>query len=410
MDIAIARGGASETVLQRRQTLADEWLGGFGAFVGRVDVRFGLIEDLTLSPRSDVAARIHETEAGRLVRSVNISAGAAELPAVLANLVSRPLPWLRRLSINQTGVGPLDRVASESFVAQTPNLEELILDGDRVMVRPGHPNVSTLRLAGESSLVIGANAIPNVTTLDLAFDGSSRSVARTGRAQRAHRAGLLNPRTFPNLRKLDLSRNEFVYPTKLASNVGVFPFIDAIEEPDRIVHLRLPSLRTKEDAESVFALLERVPTRTIEFARLYAGWESLAGELEHPRLSLPPPRPWPPRDLVSGRDALTIKLPQKQYGEDVALSSWIEILEHDFDGFSIDAKAAWVELWGFLDGLGWESADGQEIVQPFRATTLLTALETVDDHRSRPLREALRALPPAELEETRVTIKRYWGW
>ena len=407
LDLAIAAGDATLEILEKRVDRIEAWLGPNMCGLELSNVRFGLIEDFVYF--RSATANLHHSGVGRYLRSVAISAEAVDLPSVLANLVTEPLPWLRRLSISQSGVGPLRRTAVDAFAARTPNLTELILKGDHVIVTPGHPNVTTLRISGRSSIVVGPESMPSVAEIDLAFESYGRRTQRNGIDDLPRLAGLVNPRAFPGIRRLDLSRNKFVYPTDHACNVGVFPLIEAIESPERITHFRLPSLRNADDVAGVRALLESDLNRTVEVVRMYAGADQFMDGLEDLRLSLPPPRPWPAPDTVSGREALTIKVPNERYGDDVALSPWVETLERIFDGLADEPRAAWIQLWRFLDDLAWDTPT-EDMELPFPAPTLLSALETMDDDRSLAVRKKLQALTPRELANTEVAIKRYWGW
>jgi len=408
LDLAIAKQGATPELLEIRRARLIAWLGS-DTICSRPwnprDFRFGFLEDYFITGRhveQEYVAALLASPAGGYLRGVHLFTDAGDLAEALELLASRPLRWLRRLAIRQVDdKGPVPAKVIDAFIAAAPHLEELALDGERILLSPCHPNVRTLRLTGGTAIVVGAAAMPQVTELDLVLDHADAT-------DLPRLAALANPRTFPGLQRLDLSRNEYSYPTTLDRNVGVFPFLHAVERLERITHLRLPSLRTEQDVRDLHGLLARLPDLTIEIARMYVRPVPLLDGFEHPRVHVPAPRPWPPRDELSSREALTITLPGDEYGDQLALTSCMEELEVVLDTLAPVPRTAWIEVWRFLDGLGWETADGDAIVLPFPAATLALALEVLDDPRCQRIAHALREarLPPGAT----VRIKRYWGW
>src|SRR5262249_40176972 len=141
----------------------------------------------------------------------------------------------------------------------------------------------------------------------------------------------------------------------------------------QLERIRLPSLRSDQQLGELRAIQTRVPDAAIELARAYTG------SLAPPEgVTAPPPRPWPPRDQVHGRDALTIEIAGQPYGEDVDLGSAVDEMEAAFDTMTADCRDAWVEFWEFLADLGWEDADGNDIVLRFPSKVLLRALDPFD--------------------------------
>jgi len=72
-------------------------------------------------------------------------------------------------------------------------------------------------------------------------------------------------------------------------------------------------------------------------------------------------------------------------------------MKKHFDALPESARAAWTELWTFLDDLSWDDADGNSITRPFSASTLRRALEGLGrdlDRQWRGLRRMLRGLGP----------------
>jgi hypothetical protein len=408
LDLHIARHGATRELEATRRDKLFAWLGG-DSLCDRPwrprDFRFGLLDRFFITSDTkytalDYVAALVFSPAGPYLRSVQIFVHAEALVETLAILATRPLPWLRTMSIDQVGeAGPVPRNVVAAFEAAAPHFDDLALGGAYILSSPGFASVRTLRLSGTGSLVIGAAPMSHVTELDLLCTYPARLVPE-----------MLNPRAFPAVQRLDLSRNEYVYPTTLDRNVGVFPYLREVEKLERIRSLRIPSLRTAGDVTALRELLDRYPRMHVEVARSYHIAMPLLAGLAHPRLTLPAePRPWPPRDQVSGRDALTIKVPGHRYGEEIALSSCVDNLEDQFDAMPAEARTAWLAVWDFLDGLGWEDDAGNDIVLPFDAATLLVALEALEgDGRCTMVAEMIRGAKLAA--GATVQIKRYWGW
>jgi hypothetical protein len=408
LDLHIAEHGSTPELEQTRRDLLFAWLGG-DELCGRAwrpqDFRFGLLEDFgitsdTQHTAEERVAALLACPAGSWLRGLGFLTSAAHLAASLELLATRRLPWLRRLSIDQVDeAGPVPPAIVNAFVAATPYLEELALEGVRVLASPVHPHVRTLRLVGGEALVVGRAAMPQVSKLELVLVDREPSELRD-------LAALVNPRLFPGLSHLDLSRNEYSYPTGNRHNRPVFPFVFAIEAFERVTQLRLPSVRSDDDARAVLELLARYPRLEVTIARTYK--QTLLDDVDDPRLHVAPPRRWLPRDVVSSREALTITLPGA-YGDELALASCIEHLERAFDAMAPDARTAWNAVWDFLAELGWEDEDGKPTSKPFEAATLLRALEALDDDdRCARVAQLLRAArhPPGAT----VLIKRYWGW
>lgn len=367
LDLYAARHGETTELAEARRAQVAAWLGE-----ENLQIRFGMLENYAITsarkhPAAEGVAKLFASPAGRYVRSLRIDATAKQVAAALQLIAARPLPWLRRLAIVQEYKGPVPRATLEAFVAATPHLEELSLEGTRVVTTPVHPNVRTLRMVGGHALVVGAAAMPSVTEVDLVFDRYCDLNARLAVAP------LLNPRLFPALERLDLSHGEDRYPA-VQWPESLFPFVDAIEGFERIVQLRIPTLPSDEDAFTAHALLERYPRLEIDVVGMHR--RSLPDGARHPRLRVPASRPWPARAQVpDGSSGLIISPP----GDEIWLGECVDLLEAQFDAMPSDAQAAWIALWDFLEGLGWSTPDYRPIVLPFDAATLLCALSALAD-------------------------------
>ena len=389
IDLHIANHGTTPELDARRAAKLVEWLGR------PYPVRLGLVHDYSLSSDSDGsaidrAAELVGSRAGEALASISIAIFVQNLPALLDVLARRPHPWLRRITIQTTTDGdPVPPEIAARLSAATPNLEELALRGDRIFTTPVHATVRTLRLDGTASIVVGAHAMPSVTTVDLALGFAQ------GRRRRALCA-LLNPRLFPAVRTLDLSRNEYEYPTGLERNQPVFGFIDEIEGFDRIRELVLPSLRGDDHLRAAEALLVRFPDLHIRVARSYA-----FAPPSSDRLRVAAPRPWPAPDTISSRHALRVEGADTE----LALRTIIDELEAAFDTLPADARAAWVAFWELVDSLPDE--DDPNTASRFDAETLLRAMASLpDEWRCTEVARHLRANPKVE----GVLLSRYWNW
>jgi len=107
-----------------------------------------------------------------------------------------------------------------------------------------------------------------------------------------------------------------------------------------------------------------------------------------------------------------VRLEGHPYGEDLDLTGAVALMEHAFDTFSTECRAAWIEFWEFVADLGWED-EGADIVMNLPTSVLIAALvplDLEDERRWLDLktllvqRQAMGTLPEV------VSIKRYWGW
>lgn len=412
IELAIERGWTRELDERRRDRLF-AWLGGEMLCERRLHPRLfrhGLLADFHVyadARHSEITVvnALLESPAGNYIAGLRLSGGHIELSHCLNALAAHGMPWLRRLEIARHGSEPIASERLAKLVAAAPHLEELDLTGPTLLSSPGYPSVRTLRIIGGDALVIGASPMSWVTTLDLAFE-DRENWRPVPIEQHVRLAALVNPRTFPALHTLDLSRNDLRRYSQGPHPVdAIFPFLDAVEHVERLAKLRLPAIHSDEAAAQLHALLARCPALEVEIARAY----DVRPELVHPRVRVPAPRVWPMPNVVHGRDALSIDVPGVPSGDELALSSIVRDLEVQFDAMPPHAQAAWRSFWDFLDGLGWEDDAGKDIVLPFDGHTLLVALEALDGN----LRcdDAAAMIRNANLAAgTPVQVKRYWGW
>jgi hypothetical protein len=142
-----------------------------------------------------------------------------------------------------------------------------------------------------------------------------------------------------------------------------------------------------------------------------------AANLWHPsaKLVVPAPVPWPPLDLVDGRDGLWISFPDfpNQAGASINFCKIVRFMEHSYAELPADARGAWDEFWRLEDLLSLDDAvaPGKTRKISVPAGVLLRALEpaSFDLHQSK-LRDELRAVAPdVEVSMTREERGHYIG-
>jgi hypothetical protein len=383
-----------DELTDRKRAVLRRWLGdtiGGIAWHPR-QFEYGLLRDIGFTATStqtiaEYTRGVLDSPIGTYLSGVEIYGSKAEIEHVMALVAKRPLPWLRRLTIHRVADHTNRTLAHdlwEAFVAATPNLVDVSVIGPAVARSPIHPNIRTLRMIGGHSIVIGAEGIPGVTTLDLAFRDPEDFSGRL-RTMPDKLAAVVNRRAFPALRTLDLARNEGApdIVTTTSEQAGAHQvrrrplqlFLDAVEELDRFERLRLPSIDRDTEQAMVLGLLDAHPSMTIEIARMWTARDDLA----HPRLHVPASRLWEAPGAVHGRQELTIAVPG--YTEDVALSSMVRHLDEQFDDMPPDAQDAWRAVWRFLADARWEPAPGHDVALSFDALTLRRAFEALDGDR-----------------------------
>ncbi len=398
VELALANDPRAELAVRKRE-LIQLWIGG--AIAGWTwhphNVEHGLLRGF-MATNSATYALVEIVEhlldaVGNHLRDLGLYASNVDLTKALTVLARTEggLPWLRTLTIKRTdGARPIDRATWQAVVDATPHLTELILEGTGVIASPLHPAVRTLRIQG-FAIAVGGQPFDAVTHLDFRFADPLAYGAELPPVDKL--AGVVNPRAFPALRTLDVSRNAF-QPIALA-------VLAAVEDLARFDTIRFPAI-TNDGAATLIDLLERYPRLVIEIARSYAPLD-----VSHPRLLVPTPRAWPAQP--HGRDALRVAIPGGTSDGDLALSSLVGDLEDQFDAMHDEARTAWIVFWTFLDTLPWEDDNGNAVSKPMSVAVLSTALEALvsngrADNVAKDLREA--RFPP----DATVNVSRYWGW
>lgn len=376
--------------------LAEPWREALLAWAGPALARFveeGWVElrfhagfvDARVRYRPDAYAALHGSPAGRVLRSLELQGDGEEVRAMLA-CVGRKQRWLGRLVVAawRNEGAPFDLVALAPLL---PRLEELSLYGPRVASQIP-PSVRTLRLAGVPALEL-AGPLPHVTHLDLArypWAGAPPSIALASRQM------------FPNLRELDLSRNEPGHegPVNLGGRPeegSIFDELAGLDVLPGLDVLRLPSLRTAGTVTAARGALARLPAAArLSIARAYenryCGLAPRCAELaDDPRVLRPPVFPFPSIDHTS-KDALWI-----DDDHVVGIRGIVTYLEAAWGSLDEPARQAWRAFWRFLDELPYEDDDAGDVIERFPRATLLTALETCEGIGRRHYRDLRRGLP-----------------
>lgn len=401
IDLALAAEPRAELVVRKRE-LIEQWIGEsiagwkwqprnidhglLGGFAGATSATFEMVEQVQ-----------HLVDAvGSHIRDLSLAGSNVDLKGALSVLarVDGGLPWLRKLALNRVdGARPIDRAIWQAVVEATPHLSELVLEGKGVLASPLHPAVRTLRIQG-FAIAVGGQPFDEVTHLDFQFADPHAYGAELPAIDKL--VAVVNPRAFPALRILDLSRNVAPRWNQPAQPVAL-AFLAAVEQLARFERIRVPAI-ANDAAQALVELLERHAQLVIEIARLYQPLD-----VHHPRLLVPVPRVWPAQP--HSRDALIVS----KYGDELSLSTLVDDLEEQFDTMRPEAQAAWIAFWAFLDDLPWEDDQGNTIARELSARTLGMALEALSGNRRGDTVTA--ALREANLApDATVTISRYWGW
>jgi len=172
--IAIDLAGRPAESAARREELELRWLNELprGARTGLV-TECGFITSVVLSDAAAVAALVASPYAHQL-RGITLHGATQALIAAL-----RPLPLLDQLAILDDGDLPSKPLVPDpsAFIAATPRLDKLDVDGRRIFGELHHPTVHTLRISGIDAIasIAGRGApLDRITTLEYALHRSSR--------------------------------------------------------------------------------------------------------------------------------------------------------------------------------------------------------------------------------------------
>ena len=299
-----------------------------------------------------VVPKLLDAPAGEYLRRLSLSGPTAMLEPLLETLVARPRPWLQHLALSRPNESTLlvDAALGTKLAAATPNLEVLDLLGHHLLDRFTHPHLRELGITGCESIDLAAGApLPSLRSLDFAFD-----------ADRPTPRGLFAPERVPALRRLCFSREE-------PGATQLFAALGTLGVAAQLTQLVLPSIRSPRDHALVQAGIDRMPMlREVEIARAYACLGPI-GELRHTwaRVKVPPPCPWPPREMLDRLLAID--------GVSTDLASLVEVLEEQYDDLPEELRGIWYRFWTIVDNL----EDNYAAEQAFSAGALSSALDAL---------------------------------
>ncbi|MGE0547126.1 MAG: hypothetical protein AB7O24_01590 [Kofleriaceae bacterium] len=323
---------AADEWRERRQDLIAAWVGG--PLVSEVERSLwcGFFDKLDERTSSAFLA----SPAGDYVRAFNLDEDPLA-DAALHALVSRPRPWLTRLTLRAWRGMALSEELLERVVVATPNLVELELNGRLTLAGFEHPSVERLRIVDLALDTLGPEGLrcPSVTELAI--------IVPPGAQAGWYRRTLITAERFPALRTLDLSRNRNALwgdrVTPALAMLGHQPIGAQIEQ------LHAPALASQEDVGLLDRALEAMPRiSAVTVAQTY-GRPAVGGELTKrwPMVVIPVAFPWP-EELAYGMN-LAVDL-QDGTGGGYAVS-WPmlrEYLEASFHGFTDAQRTAWTRI------------------------------------------------------------------
>ncbi len=376
VDLHIAHHGSSPEIQHRRRRAIRAWLGlpdhvdpTRGAWEG-VRFAFGFVDDL----RIELASKILSGPAGPYVRGVTLTRKQHTISTLLHELAAAPRPWLDRLTIlprskgSQPSVvwhagGPILEEQVE-LIAATPRLTRLELAGHRLLTGFSHPHVRSLRVDGIDAflpILEPSRPLPAVIELELGFAHAPDAPVTMQRPW----PPLVPAESFPALRRLDLSANE-TQRAMTDTQVDVFDVLPQLGVLEQLVELRLPSIRTSQEAELVRRTIARMPLlRRLEVSRGLGKHTIERDGVEVVEVIVPWPR-WDraPIGPISARCAGD----RQAFWLD--LREMIRICERSFRWFDDAARQAWLGVWQSIEGLS-------NIPARVSSTVFRDALETV---------------------------------
>lgn len=432
LDLQLERR-TSPDLVARRTSLLTGWLGNLvpsnphTPWIGDT-FKLGFVDNLRLDEEIEAEARLTQTLASPLapyVKRVTIIGNAAHVAAMLNGLAACQHPWLTELSVQMPAQGFVDPEAVAAWIAATPALQRLDVQGTEVFADFLHPNVSKLRITGARAipgLFSETAPMTNVRELDLAFDLPHGQYGYGTPA-----AGPIAALHLPALRVLDLSRNEpesrrMQYgdpddeyydaedPDDAPRDAGTPTALDMLaRQPCRkyLTHITVPSIRSADELARLEQVASRMPAlEQIEIAR--AHYFRLPAQLASTTAKLIRPAgwPWPPPNELADGDQLHIKPPGSFFEETVLISDAAVMMERRFEGLDADARYAWTRFWAFVDELGklpWKTDPRSDPShtwtdeRTFPAAIMVAALDACDIGGSngwREFREVMRSRSP----------------
>jgi hypothetical protein len=260
IDLRIEEDGPLPDLVERRKELLAAWLRSLPP--GKVQHGFLDIDATGGDPIEQVRAAL-ESGGAPYIRTIAIVGPTRVLREAVEIVASEERPSLARVVLRQWNEGQawtMNATAFERFIAATPGLHTLEVDGYRVFEAATHPALRRLRISGWSaieSLWGDGAAWPALDELDFAFACHLGDRYLPPPPNR----DLLSRARFPAVRVLDLSRNEpgELDPVNLGGSTNPFGFLRQRELCTQLVELRLPSINTDAHLADVRGVLERLP-------------------------------------------------------------------------------------------------------------------------------------------------------
>ncbi len=430
LDLELATRSTPELV-QRRVSLLAGWLGLVPSnphtpWVGD-SFKFGFVDNFRLEEDDGAEARLVEVLASPLapyLKRVTIVGTATHVATMLRGLAGDAVhPWLTELSVRVQGRGFVDPEAVSRWIAVTPALQRLDVQGHEVFADFPHRGVQRLRITGATAipgLFNDGDPMINVRELDLAFDQSDVPYGTPA-------AGPIEALQLPALRILDLSRNEpesrrVQYgdldedyhdaedPDAAPGDAGPPSALEALaRQPIRsqLTHLKLPSIRSRQELERLEQIASHMPAlEEIEIVR--AHYFKLPAKLATTKAKFVRPAgwPWPAVAEIPEGDVVKVQVPGSFGDETVRIVDAAAIMERRFEDLDADARYAWTRFWALVDELGklpWKSNPKIDPTKTwtdersFSAALMVQALDACDIGGSggwREFREVLRSRSP----------------
>lgn len=260
IDLRIEEAGPLPELVARRQELITAWLRSLPP--GKVTHGFLDIDATGGDPIEQVRTAL-ASRGAPYIRTIAIVGATEVLREAVAIVASEARPSLARVVLRQWGEGQawtMSATAFERFIAATPALHTLEIDGYRLFEAAVHPALRRLRISGWSaieSLWGDGPAWPALDELDFAFACHLGERYLPPPPNR----DLLSRARFAALRALDLSRNEpgELDPNNLGGSTNPFAFLRRLEICDQLVELRLPAIQTDAQLQDLRSALDKLP-------------------------------------------------------------------------------------------------------------------------------------------------------
>jgi hypothetical protein len=265
IDLYADDSGPSAELTERKRTIVNGLLGSGIADHPSVVFRYGFI-DLVEPPADQQEAAgasppavdgVLDGPLGRYVRHVALVGNTERVRDLMVVLARHVRPFLTQLAIHgQSWLNRVDLPAElvARVVAAVPQLHTLEVSGRRVLPMIPFPTVRHLVASGYDALAAlrpqatGPACFPLAGSLDLGVGWPPG----TGELE-----GLLPPPQLPELTRLDLVRCDGQMGPDPSHDV--FRFLRTLAIAPQLAWLRVPAVRTDEQATNLQAAIDRMP-------------------------------------------------------------------------------------------------------------------------------------------------------